>query len=141
MVPQGPAARVGGQEGALGQAAHVPEPLVPQVGDVGQHPQSLHLGQKGPAGLRQAPGLAVGGSQLVGVVPGEGEQTDPQPVEGTQQGELAPAHASLLHRQQGAQFARPAGLLQVGKGQDGLDQVGVGRHLLPVQVGQGEDFL
>ena len=116
--PQGPGVGVAGQEGPPGSPAHVPEAPVGEVGDVREHPQGLHLRQEGEAGPGEAPGLAVGGAQLVGVVPGEGEDPHPQAVEGAQQGEGAPAYAPLLHGEQAADLAGLPGLDQVLEGQN-----------------------
>ena len=140
VVPEGPAAGVAGQEGPPGCPAEVPEAVIPQMGHVGEDMEPLHLRQKFKAPVREPAPLAVGKAQLVGVVPGEGHQPDPQGVEAPQQVRVSPEHRPLLHGEKGPDLSPGPGLLQVGEGEDRAEEVPVGLCRLPEEVRLGQSL-
>ena len=85
---------------------HIPEPAVGQVGDIDQHPQPVHLlhhlDTKGfkPLSHHLRVG-AVGVTQAVFIVPGQGDQSDSLVIEIVQPLHPAVEDAALLHRQKG----------------------------------------
>ena len=95
-------------------ADHIQDPLIAQMGHVGNDPQALHLLQEFKAlfrkslfcfrheGILSRPQIfiPVGVRQLVGEIPGEGEHTDAQLVKDPEIFQLSLADGSLLHRKE-----------------------------------------
>ena len=137
--PQGPAAGMAGHEGLFRRPAHIPETGVTEMGHVGNDPQVFHFRQKFIAEGLQALIGPIGKTNLVLMVPGEGEHPYPQPVKGPQVIQLSLAHAPFLHRKDRGDFSLVTSGLHIREGMAGGHPVPILFGLADIQLGQGQD--